>query len=57
MLSAEVVNISLNAIKLFPQLVENVEQLNTEWTLISDTNELKHLQDCTLKDFWLNIFL
>ncbi|KAJ8913072.1 hypothetical protein NQ315_006573 [Exocentrus adspersus] len=55
-LSGEIGSISLYAEKYFPQLVDDIEKLNSEWRLLADLNELKTMDKSDIEAFWSNIF-
>ncbi|KAJ8914340.1 hypothetical protein NQ315_011328, partial [Exocentrus adspersus] len=48
--------VSLYAEKYFPQLVDDIEKLNSEWRLLADLNELKTMDKSDIEAFWSNIF-
>lgn len=49
-LSGEIPSIAVDGLKLFPQLVSDVEKLNTEWRL-ADLTELKTYKDYSVVGF------
>lgn len=66
--SGKIKSIAVDALKLFPQLVNDVEQLNTEYRFLSQLPELKAYYELKMKDhtenkkrgmtdeFWMKVF-
>lgn len=55
-LSGEIGGIVINTKKLFPNLVTDMEKLNTEWRLLADIESLNQTANYSFQDFWNNIF-
>lgn len=55
--SGDIGSISITAQKYFPELVDNVEMLNSEWRLLADLQDLQQIDLVDIDSFWAHIFL
>ncbi|CAH2002280.1 unnamed protein product [Acanthoscelides obtectus] len=54
-LSGEVGSIALDAQMFFPNLISDIEKLNSEWRLLPDIAELKNIDQNSVDDFWSKV--
>lgn len=55
-ISGHVSSIALEANKYFPNLINDIEKLNSEWRILPDTPHLKNYIDLDFEKFWSIIF-
>nr|XP_023013328.1 uncharacterized protein LOC111503289 [Leptinotarsa decemlineata] len=54
--SGEIGNIVKDTTTLFPNLVRDIEQLNSEWRLLGDIDQFKQCNLTSFEEFWNHIF-
>ncbi|VEN37309.1 unnamed protein product [Callosobruchus maculatus] len=55
-LSGNIGSIAILASELFPGLITDLENLNTEWRLVADLSSFEQYQDLPAQQFWLKVF-
>lgn len=54
--SGEIGSIVNDTTTFFPNLVTDIEKLDSEWRLLADMNHFKHIELNSFEEFWKNIF-
>lgn len=54
--SGDVPSIAVTSLQYFPNLVDNIENLNSEWRLLADVSELKKYDLTDAENFWSHVF-
>lgn len=49
-------SIAANSVRYFPQLVTDIEKLDSEWRLLADCQEVENLKDLEFEEFWGRVF-
>nr|WP_253308757.1 hAT transposon family protein [Rickettsia endosymbiont of Ceutorhynchus assimilis] len=55
-MSGKVSSIAVASSKYFPNLITDLEKLNSEWRLLPDVNHLRNYTDLDLEQFWNIVF-